>query len=243
MNLIRLRGRLCVAALVASTAVIGGGCARSAQEPVATAAASTEPGQPLEEKAQAPEDGASVTSESNPESQSESGKAVEAMTTAPREKGAQVNGQSLNVATGVVTDASVSTVTISTGRYPEGITFLKEGAAVGFADGLLAGHEITIFYQGEIKDQETSGVTVELLRDKREGDEEAQAAMMTGKIVSIGMSVVTIETEDGRTVSFEQDPKPVNMTDGPVEGEMVTIVYSYHDESREGAVVAELLRK
>ena len=41
------------------------------------------------------------------------------------------------------------------------------------------------------------------------------------------MSVITIKTGAGTEVSFEQEPKPVNLTSGPLEGDKVTIFYSH----------------
>lgn len=41
------------------------------------------------------------------------------------------------------------------------------------------------------------------------------------------MSVITIKTGTGTEVSFEQEPKPVNLTSGPLEGDKVTIFYSH----------------
>ncbi|MEG2296210.1 MAG: hypothetical protein RSC13_01080 [Clostridium sp.] len=160
-----------------------------------------------------------------------------------KEKEPEVQGETINIMTGVVSEAGMSTVTITNAKYPAGITFLKEDAATGFADGLLLKQEITIFYRGEVKGTDASAATVELLRDKRSGDEESEAAMVSGKVLGIGMSAVSIETDDGKTFTFEQDPKPVNMTDGPMEGDHVTIIYSYQDEAREGEVVPELIRK
>lgn len=159
------------------------------------------------------------------------------------EKEPEVQGEAINIMTGVVSEAGMSTVTITNAKYPAGITFLKEDAATGFADGLLLKQEITIFYRGEVNGTDASAATVELLRDKRNGDEESEAAMVSGKVLGIGMSAVSIETDDGKTFTFEQDPKPVNMTDGPMEGDRVTIIYSYQDEAREGEVVPELIRK
>lgn len=148
----------------------------------------------------------------------------------------------MDAITGQVTDAGMSTVTITTDKYPEGITFLKEDVPVSFADGLTVGQEITVFYSGELQDGDASAVSVELIRDKREHDEDIQVAAITGRIAAIGMSAVTIETEDGRTASFEQDPKPVTTTDGLKETDKVTIIYSYQDEGSEGAIVPELIK-
>lgn len=147
----------------------------------------------------------------------------------------------LHVISGTVTDAGTGTVTIKTDRYPEGVTFSITDVATGLSEGLLVDQEITVFYRGDIRGGDASGVAAELLRDKREGDVEAQAAEVTGKVSEIGMSVISIETTDGRYLSFEQNPKPVNMTTGPLEGDTVTILYSYQDEGQEGAVAPELI--
>lgn len=224
------------AVLTAGIAAAVSGCARKAETAASTAA----------ETETAAESGAAGTVAES-ETAAESGAAENAAETAAQSTAASknqagVSGEVVGVITGTVTEAGMSTVAITMPKYPEGITFLKEDAATGFAEGLLPDQEITIFYRGEIKGGDTSGVTVELLRDKRDGDEDAEASMITGTVVGIGMSVITLETEDGKTVSFEQDPKPVNMTDGPMEGEKVTLIYSYQDEASEGAVVPELIR-
>lgn len=222
------------AVLTAGIAAAVSGCARKAETAASTAA----------ETETVAESGAAGTvaetaAESGP---AENAAETAAQSTAASKTQAGVNGEVVGVITGTVTEAGMSTVAITTPKYSEGITFPKEDAATGFAEGLLPDQEITIFYRGEIKGGDTSGVTVELLRDKRDGDEDAEASMITGTVVGIGMSVITLETEDGKTVSFEQDPKPVNMTDGPMEGEKVTLIYSYQDEASEGAVVPELIR-
>lgn len=218
------------AVLTAGIAAAVSGCARKAETAASTAA---------ETETVAESGAAETAAESGP---AENAAETAAQSTAASKTQAGVNGEVVGVITGTVTEAGMSTVAITTPKYPEGITFLKEDAATGFAEGLLPDQEITIFYRGEIKGGDTSGVTVELLRDKRDGDEDAEASMITGTVVGIGMSVITLETEDGKTVSFEQDPKPVNMTDGPMEGEKVTLIYSYQDEASEGAVVPELIR-
>lgn len=232
MRLDKIKQRLWVAALASGIAATAG-CARKAETPVQTTVAA-------ESSAAVP---AAADGTAAAGTETETAGQPESMTTAPKPIGAEVNGDTVNIINGVVTDAAADTVTITTGKYPEGITFLKANAAGGLGEELAAGQEITIFYRGDIKDGETSGVTAELLRDKRDGDEEAQAAMATGKIISIGMSVITIETADGKNISFEQDPKPVNTTEGPIEGDQVTMIYSYQDEAREGAVMLELIRK
>lgn len=223
------------AVLTAGIAAAVSGCARKAETAASTAA----------ETESAAESGAAGTAAESAADSSAAGTVAETAADSSEEASktqAGGNGEVVGVITGTVTEAGMSTVAITTPKYPEGITFLKEDAATEFAEGLLPDQEITIFYRGEIKGGDTSGVTVELLRDKRDGDEDAEASMITGTVVGIGMSVITLETEDGKTVSFEQDPKPVNMTDGPMEGEKVTLIYSYQDEASEGAVAPELIR-
>lgn len=225
MNRKKMRNLLYTAALAAGIAAAATGCARKAETPAQTTAA---------ESSTAPETSAEAAETNIAETVKE--------TTASDKSEDTASENMVGMITGTVKDAGMSTVVITNQKYPEGITFLKEDAATGFAEGLLADHEITIFYSGEIKDGDASGVTVELLRDKRDGDDTSEAAKVSGTVVSIGMSVISIETEDGKIISFEQDPKPVNMAEGPVEGDKVTIIYSYQDESNEGAVVPELIR-
>lgn len=236
MNMNKMKKYLCIAVLTVGAAAMAAGCARKTETPpqgaqqesaAETADASTEASGPAVSDAAISDTAAST----------------EAMTTARKPTGPAVSGDTVSIITGTVTDAGTSTVTITTAKYPEGLTFSKEDAATGFAEGLLIGQEITLFYSGEIKDKDASAVTVELIRDKRDGDEDTQAALVSGKIAGIGMSVITIETTDGKSISFEQDPKPVNTTEGPLEGDEVTIIYSYQDEAHEGAVVPELIRK
>lgn len=229
MSFGRIRKKLSMTALAFFLAAAVGGCARKAETPVeTTGVAESSSGAAAEAVADA--------------AQTEKAAQTESMTTAPKPIGAEVKGEMIHLLSGVVTDAEADTVTIRSGRYPDGITFSKGSAALGLTSELAAGKEITVFYRGEISNGDTSGVTPELLRDKREGDEEAQAAMATGEIISIGMSVITIETADGKNISFEQDPKPVNTTKQTVEGDLVTIIYSYQDEAREGAVMLELIK-
>lgn len=235
MNLNKIKRYLCIAALTAGAAAMAAGCARKAETPAQGALKDT-----VAELANvSAEASGPAVSETVPDAAA----STEAMTTARKPTGPAVSGDVVSIITGTVTDAGTSTVTITTAKYPEGLTFSTEDAATGFAEGPLVGQELTLFYSGEIKDKDASAVTVELIRDKRDGDEDTQAALVSGKIAGIGMSVVTIETTDGKSISFEQNPKPVNTTEGPLEGEEVTIIYSYQDEAHEGAVVPELIRK
>ena len=75
----------------------------------------------------------------------------------------------------------------------------------------------------------SSGVKAELVRDPRDGDKDCLAGVVSGEVLGVGMSVITIKTGTGTEteVSFEQEPKPVNLTSGPLEGDKVTIFY-YH---------------
>lgn len=192
----------------------------------------------VEAQAAAPAD----TKGSGVQAASESGSEETTSTAAAETKKAAGKDESIRVMTGTVKDAGTSTVTVVSERYPDGVIFSKEDAVTQFENGLLLDQEITLFYLGEIKNGNASEVTVQFIRDKRDKDSECQAAMISGKVVSVGMSAITIETEDGKSISFEQDPKPVNLTGGPLEGDTVTILYSYHDEGGDGAVVPELIR-
>ena len=135
--------------------------------------------------------------------------------------------EEIGMMTGVVKDAAMNTVVVSNSQYPDGITFSKEDAAVSLADGLKLDGEITVIFRGTLK--EGASLTAELVRDKRDGDEDRRAGVVSGEVLGIGMSAVTIRTKDGKELSFEQDPKPVNVTDGPMEGEKIQIFYSFKE--------------
>lgn len=132
--------------------------------------------------------------------------------------------EAVGMFTGTVKDAAMNTLVVANSDYPDGITFSKEDAAVSLADGLKLDEEVTVFYRGELKEKEA--MMAELVRDKRDGDEDGEAGVISGEVLGIGMSAVTIRTKDGKELSFEQDPKPVNVTDGPQEGMEVSIFYS-----------------
>lgn len=132
--------------------------------------------------------------------------------------------EAVGMFTGTVKDAAMNTLVVANSDYPDGVTFSKEDAAVSLADGLKLDEEVTVFYRGELKEKEA--MMAELVRDKRDGDEDGEAGVISGEVLGIGMSAVTIRTKDGKELSFEQDPKPVNVTDGPQEGMEVSIFYS-----------------
>lgn len=132
--------------------------------------------------------------------------------------------EAVGMFTGTVKDAAMNTLVVANSDYPDGITFSKEDAAVSLADGLKLDEEVTVFYRGELKEKEA--MMAELVRDKRDGDEDGEAGVISGEVLGIGMSAVTIRTKEGKEISFEQDPKPVNVTDGPQEGMEVSIFYS-----------------
>lgn len=248
VNLIdRLKWRytLTLAILILGTVSLLSGCAKKqASGESASAAVTASSGGSAEAGAtvngSAPSKGSNQTS-----GRAESSEPETAAPTLPEKpEGRPVEGEAVHVICGTVKDAGMSTVTITSKAYPDGITFLKDDAATSFSEGLLLDHEITVFYSGEIKDQDTSKVAVELLRDKREGDENCQAAMISGKVLGVGMSALLIGTEDGRELGFEQNPKPVNLTEGPNEEEQVTILYSFpKGKQLEGDLVPELIRK
>lgn len=227
-----IRKKIVVITLAAAVASTAAGCSGKSGEGVRTETV----------------EAAKEATETSPVNESAGTETSEAAAAAVQAEGnkteikASVIAPTVSVISGTVTDAGMSTVTIMSDKYPEGITFSKEDAATGFAEGLKTEQKITVFYTGEISNGDASGAAVELLRDYRDSDAGAQAAMMTGKVVSVGMSVISIETEDGRTASFEQDPKPVSTTDGLKETDRVTIVYSYQDEGGEGAIVPELIK-
>lgn len=132
--------------------------------------------------------------------------------------------EEIGMMTGEVKDAAMNTLVVANEQYPDGIEFSKEDAAVSLSDGLVLDEEVTVFFRGTLK--KGAALTAELVRDKRDGDEDCEAGLISGEVLGIGMSAVTIRTEDGKEISFEQDPKPVNLTEGPAEGTKVSIFYS-----------------
>lgn len=133
----------------------------------------------------------------------------------------------INILCGTVKDAGMNTLVVANEEYPDGVVFAKEDAAVSLTGGLAIDHEVTVFYRGEIKLEDSKSVHAELVRDPREGDKDCLAGVVSGEVLGVGMSVITIRTEEGTEVSFDQDPKPVNLAAGPVEGDDVTIFYSH----------------
>lgn len=231
-----LKKKICLVILAAGAVLTLAGCSGSKKEAVNQEIAAVGTAG-LEEPA------AAVAAEANvAELQTVSEGIAEGSTAAAETKKADAQDASIRILTGKVTDAGTGTVTIMSERYPGGVTFSKEDVVTQFENGLLLEQEITIFYQGEIENGSAAEVKVQFIRDKRDKDNECQAVVISGKVVSVGMSAITIETEAGKTISFEQDPKPVNLTNGPVEGDTVTILYSYNDEGGDGAVVPELIR-
>ena len=144
--------------------------------------------------------------------------------------------------TGTVTDATMNTTTIQTSDGKE-LTFAMEGADISMKDGLLLGDVVAITYKGDLKDGDTTGVTVVKMTDgadnstnplrqeedsmPTEGEIAPEGdAMITGVVVAAGMSATTIQTDDGTELSFLTDEAEKTVTDGIQEGKRVTIVYT-----------------
>ena len=134
--------------------------------------------------------------------------------------------ETVGILSGTVKDATMNTVIVANEEYPDGVAFSKEDAGVNLAGGLLIDHKVTVLYRGEIGKEKDASVMAELVRDERDGDQDREAGVISGEVMSVGMSVITIRTSDGTEISFEQDPKPVNLTSGPLEGDKVMIYYS-----------------
>lgn len=158
---------------------------------------------------------------------SETAVTTEESTGDPRKMPELKSEDEINIMCGTVKDAGMNTVVVANEEYPDGVVFAKEDAAVSLTGGLAIDHEVTVFYRGEIKLEDSKPVHAELVRDPREGDKDCLAGVVSGEVLGVGMSVITIRTEEGTEVSFEQDPKPVNLSEGPVEGDDVTIFYSH----------------
>ena len=174
----------------------------------------------------------SFTEETETAAEKETEKETEAPTLAQpeREMDEIRSEKAAGILTGTVEDAAMNTIVVANDQFPDGVTFSKEDAAVSLEDGLLLDEEVTVFYLGTLagdgKLEDGSVPAAQLVRDVREGDEERQAGIVSGKVLGMGMSVLTIRTADGQEISFEQDPKPVNLTDGPADGEEVSVLYS-----------------
>lgn len=138
----------------------------------------------------------------------------------------------IGIMCGTVREAGMNSMVIANETYPDGVVFAKEDAAVSLTKGLSLDQEVTVFYSGKIDLSDSRGTMAELVRDPREGDEDRMAGVISGKVLSIGMSVITIRTKGGTEISFEQDPKPVNLTKGPAIEEEVTIVYSHKKDEK-----------
>lgn len=212
----RLAGRLAAALLLTiSIAALAAGCAKKT-DPAGTS-------QPPEETGTSQ---AVVTTEESTEN--------------PRTMPELKSEDEINIMCGTVKDAGMNTLVVANEEYPNGVVFAKEDAAVGLSEGLVIDHEVTVFYRGKINLTDSKAVNAELVRDPREGDKDCRAGVVSGEVLGVGMSVITIRTEEGTEVSFEQDPKPVNLSAGPVEGDEVTIFYSH--KQGETIYVPELIQ-
>lgn len=208
MRLGKIRKYAAAAALALAVAVSAAGCAkkeRPAETAAVTGAQTEEPAKETGETGESTAEAATlgIPERTMPQLQSE---------------------EAVGMFTGTVKDAAMNTLVVANSSYPDGITFSKEDAAVSLADGLKLDQEVTVFYRGGLKEKEA--MTAELVRDKRDGDETGEAGVISGEVLGIGMSAVTIRTKEGKEISFEQDPKPVNLTEGPQEGAKVSILYS-----------------
>lgn len=199
----RKKGRLAAALLLTlSIAVLAAGCTKKS-EPAETSQPPKETGT------------------------SQAAATTEESTEDPRTMPDLQSEDEINIMCGTVKDAGMNTLVVANEEYPNGVVFAKEDAAVNLSGGLAIDHEVTVFYRGEIKLTDSKSVNAELVRDPREGDKDCSAGVVSGEVLGVGMSVITIRTEEGTEVSFEQDPKPVNLSAGPVEGDDVTIFYSH----------------
>ena len=148
--------------------------------------------------------------------------------------------------TGVVTDAAMNTLTVKMADGAE-LSFSTMDATVDMKDGLLLGDTVAITYTGDIKDGDTSGASVTLVRDGADNSknplrlaaasesaapdapvegEPAQEQSITGTVQAIGMSAVTIKTDDGTELSFLMDGVEITVSEGPLEGDRLTLVYT-----------------
>lgn len=150
--------------------------------------------------------------------------------------------ESIGIFSGTVEEETADQLLVSNEAYPEGIAFVADRTLYSaelmdvessLEAEAISGREVTVFYRGDLEaageDPDEELPSVVLVREARDGDETRTAGEVSGEVLGMGMSVITIRTDEGQEISFEQDPRPVNATDGPMEGERVTILYSEED--------------
>ncbi len=148
--------------------------------------------------------------------------------------------ESIGIFSGTVEEETAGRLLVSNEAYPEGIAFAADSSLYSaelmdvessLEAEAISGREVTVFYRGDLEgeDPDEELPSVVLVREARDGDETRTAGEVSGEVLGMGMSVITIRTDEGQEISFEQDPRPVNATDGPMEGERVTILYSEED--------------
>ena len=124
---------------------------------------------------------------------------------------------------GTVKDAGMNTMVVANKEYPDGVVFAKEGCGRKPGGRTASGTRGHGLLPGKIDLSSSSGVKAELIRDPRDGDKDCRAGVVSGEVLGVGMSVITIKTGAGTEVSLNRNPSRLTLTSGPLEGDKVTI--------------------
>lgn len=132
---------------------------------------------------------------------------------------------------GVVTDATMNTLTIelangATYTFSTGDAEMDTGA-----DGLLVGDTVTVYYQGELAvDQQVQTVTVtrvEVTAQPVSSQETQATSTIEGTVIDASMNTMTIATAAGEEYTFSTMDAEIDPgTNGIVIGAPVTVTYA-----------------
>lgn len=136
--------------------------------------------------------------------------------------------------TGSVTQAAKGSITIADSAG-QSYSFSTGGAQKNMQDEPLTGDVLTLSYTGAITGTDTSGVTVVSIADgadntqnpiRLQAIQDAMEKTVTGFVYAVGGSAATIQTDDGKKLSFLTSQADNELPDGLQEGIRVNITFT-----------------
>lgn len=141
---------------------------------------------------------------------------------------------------GLVKSSDTNSLTIQTERGKE-LQFAITGADIQVANGITAGSNVTVVYKGKISGTDTSGATVQMVKDlgagetpvtegepmteSAEEDPNAGAGTIGGTIEDLNVERIVIVADDGESYYFSMFGTEINLVNGLKQGNYVTVDY------------------
>lgn len=137
---------------------------------------------------------------------------------------------------GFIQEESTMNVFVIRTREGEVYSFTKtDDTVIEAEDGIIMGNPVTITYSGTINSTDTSNATLLKVVDKVSPNKEVFS--LEGVIETIGMSAVTIKTEDGSSESFLKENTEVLMKESLTEGLSVNIIYTQENSEKSALII------